>query len=110
MISLEIDRCCMEPSCHGPLAVTTDLGMTASLHVSASIPLFLIHEYYPSITPKGLIRKNWTVDADGFASLPEGPGLGCEIDEARLDELSKAPHKAEWPTRGRYPDGSIADY
>ena len=93
-----------------PHCVTTDLGMTASLHVSASIPLFLIHEYYPSISPKGLVRKNWTVDADGFASLPEGPGLGCEIDEARLDELSKAPHKAEWPTRGRYPDGSIADY
>lgn len=93
-----------------PHCVTTDLGMTASLHVSASIPFFLIHEYYPSITPQGLIRKNWTVDADGFASLPEGPGLGCEVDEARLEELSKAPHKAEWPTRGRYPDGSIADY
>jgi galactonate dehydratase len=93
-----------------PHCVTTDLGMTASLHVSAAIPLFLIHEYYPGITPKGLIRKNWTVDADGFATLPEGPGLGCEVDEARLDELSKAPHKAEWPTRGRYPDGSIADY
>ena len=93
-----------------PHCVTTDLGMSASLHVTAAIPLFLIHEYYPSITPPGLIKKSWSVDADGFASLPEGVGLGCEIDEARLAELAKQPRKPEWPTRGRYPDGSIADY
>ncbi|HND52645.1 MAG TPA: mandelate racemase/muconate lactonizing enzyme family protein [Pirellulaceae bacterium] len=93
-----------------PHCVTTDLGMTASLHVSASIPLFLIHEYYPSISPPGLVRKNWTVDAAGYASLPQGPGLGCEIDETLLAELAKKPTPPEWPTRGRLPDGSIADY
>lgn len=93
-----------------PHCVTTDLGMSASLHVTAAIPLFLIHEYYPQISPKGLVKKNWEVAADGYASLPEGPGLGCEIDEARLEELAKLPHKAEWPTRGRLPDGSISDY
>ena len=93
-----------------PHSVTTDLGMSASLHVSASVPLFLIHEYYPSITPKDLIRKTWEVDKDGNASLPTGVGLGCEVNEARLDELSKQPSKPEWPTRGRLKDGSIADY
>lgn len=98
---------------HVPIAphcVTTDLGMSASLHCSAAVPLFLIHEYYPQISPQGLIRKSWSVDADGYASLPTGPGLGCDIDEKRLEELAKVPHKAEWPTRGRLPDGSIADY
>ncbi len=93
-----------------PHCVTTDLGMTASLHVSASVPLFLIHEYYPSITPKDLIRKSWEVDKDGYASLPTGVGLGCEVNEARLAELAKQPSKPEWPTRGRLKDGSIADY
>ncbi len=93
-----------------PHSVTTDLGMSASLHVSASVPLFLIHEYYPSITPKDLIRKTWEVDKDGNASLPTGVGLGCEVNEARLDELSKQSSKPEWPTRGRLKDGSIADY
>ena len=58
----------------------------------------------------GPARKNWAVDKDGYASLPQGPGLGVEIDEAKLDELAKKPHKAEWPTRGRLKDGSIADY
>lgn len=93
-----------------PHCVTTDLGMSASLHVCFAIPMFLIHEYYPSITPAGLIRKTWTVDAQGYASLPEGPGLGVEIDEGRLQELSRIPRPPEWPTRGRLSDGSIADY
>ncbi len=98
---------------HVPLAphcVTTDLGATASLHASVSIPFFLIHEYYPSISPPGLVKKNWSIDKDGYASLPQGPGLGCEIDEALLAELAKKPSPPEWPTRGRLPDGSIADY
>jgi len=98
---------------HVPLAphcVTTDLGATASLHCSAAIPFFLIHEYYPSISPPGLVKKNWSIDADGYASLPEGPGLCCDIDEAKLAEIAKTPSPPEWPTRGRLPDGSISDY
>ena len=98
---------------HVPIAphcVTTDLGATASLHVSAAVPFFLIHEYYPNISPPGLVKKNWSIDKDGYASLPQGPGIGCEIDEALLLELSKKPSPSEWPTRGRLPDGSIADY
>lgn len=93
-----------------PHAVTTDLGISASLHAIAAAPSFIIHEYYPQITPAGLMRKNWAVDAEGYASLPQGPGLGVEIDEAKLEELSKIPRKPEWPTRGRLKDGSIADY
>lgn len=93
-----------------PHCVTTDLGATASLHVSAAIPLFLIHEYYPSISPPGLVKKSWAIDKDGYASLPVGPGLGCEVDEGVLQELSKKPSPPEWPTRGRLPDGSISDY
>jgi galactonate dehydratase len=97
---------------HVPLAphcVTSDLGMTASLHVSASVAMFLIHEYYSNRLP-GLVRKSWTVDEAGYATIPEEPGLGCEIDEPLLDKLSKEPYTPEWPTRGRLPDGSIGDY
>ena len=98
---------------HVPLAphcVTTDLGATASLHCSAAIPFFLIHEYYPSISPPGLVKKNWSIDAEGYASLPEGTGLCCEVNEAKLAEIAKTPSPPEWPTRGRLPDGSISDY
>ena len=98
---------------HVPIAphcVTTDLGATASLHCSAAVPFFLIHEYYPNISPPGLVKKNWSIDKDGYASLPQGTGLCCEIDEKILAKLAKTPSKPEWPTRGRLPDGSIADY
>ncbi|MGE0608396.1 MAG: mandelate racemase/muconate lactonizing enzyme family protein [Pirellulales bacterium] len=94
-----------------PHCVTTELGVTASLHAAASIPFFVIHEYYPQITPPGLLRKSWSVNEEGYASLPQGVGLGVEIDEAKLEELSKLPPaKWEWPTRGRLADGSISDY
>ncbi len=93
-----------------PHCVTTDLGVSASFHATAAIPFHIIHEYYPQITPPGLVRKQWSVDAEGYASLPQGPGLGVEVDEAKLEELAKIPRKPEWPTRGRLKDGSISDY
>ncbi|MSR52095.1 MAG: mandelate racemase/muconate lactonizing enzyme family protein [Gemmataceae bacterium] len=101
---------------HVPIAphcVTSELGVSASFHASASVPFFVIHEYYPNLL-KGadqFLRKNWKVDAEGFASLPEGPGLGVEVDEKVLAEYPKTDKsKWEWPTRGRLADGSIADY
>jgi galactonate dehydratase len=94
-----------------PHCVTTELGVTASLHATAAIPFFLIHEYYPQLTPEGLIRKQWSVDKDGYASLPQGVGLGVEVDEAKLQDLAKNPkHPWAWPTRGRLKDGSVSDY
>src|SRR5207244_4641140 len=61
---------------HVPLAphcTTSPLGATASLHVAASIPFLLIHETSPGAIQWGesFARKTWTVDKDGYASLPE---------------------------------------
>src|SRR5438552_14190001 len=71
---------------HVPLAphnTCSELGLTASLHVAASIPLFLIHEGYLDghIMPAGVANKSWTRDKDGYASLPQGPGLGVDMNE-----------------------------
>lgn len=99
---------------HVPLAphsVASELGVTASLHATATIPFFLIHEYYPTALKAPIVKKNWSVDADGYASLPQGPGLGIDIDEQALEEFPKTnTRKWEWPTRGKLKDGSIADY
>ena len=86
------------------------LGLTASLHVAATVPLFLIHEAYTHTTPVPIPRKNWTIDNDGYASLPEGVGLCVDIDE---DLLAKTPPMQ--PGRKFWPDmrlkgGSVADY
>ena len=74
---------------HVPLAphnTCSELGLTASLHAVAVTALFLIQEGYLDghIMPPGVARKNWEVDKDGYASLPQGPGLGVEVDEAAV--------------------------
>jgi galactonate dehydratase len=95
-----------------PHNTCSELGLTASLHVAASIPLFLIHEGYLDghIMPPGVARKRWEVDKDGYASLPQGPGLGVEVDEAMMAKVATDPKRQfKWPVP-RYQDGSVRDY
>lgn len=95
-----------------PHNTCSELGLTASLHVSASIPLFLIQEGYIDghIMPPGVARKNWEIDKDGYASLPQGPGLGVEMDETMMAKVAADPkRKFKWPVP-KYADGSIRDY
>jgi galactonate dehydratase len=95
-----------------PHNTCSELGLTASLHAAASIPLFLIHEGYLDghIMPPGVANKHWEVKEDGHATLPEGAGLGVEIDEARMAEIAADPErKFTWP-HPAYDDGSVRDY
>lgn len=93
-----------------PHCTSSYLGLSASLHVACSIPLFLIHEAYDNQLPAGIVRKAWTKDEEGNSTLPQGPGLGIEIDEEALAQAAADPaRKWQWPTN-RYPDGSPADY
>jgi galactonate dehydratase len=100
---------------HVPLAphcTASNLGIAASIHVVASIPLFLIHEFYPDnhgFNPKGIGRIDWKLDADGYIALPTGPGLGVDVDEKLLETESRKPQTHRWPGR-RLRDGSISDY
>jgi galactonate dehydratase len=100
---------------HVPLAphcTASFLGIAASLHVVASIPLFLIHEFYPDnhgFNPKGIGRMPYKVDADGYIGLPPGPGLGVEIDEKFLEAEARKPQSYRWPG-ARLRDGSVSDY
>ncbi len=60
--------------------------------------------------PPGVARKNWEVDKDGYASLPQGPGLGVEIDEALIAKVNADPKREfKWP-KVTYGDGSVRDY
>jgi galactonate dehydratase len=86
------------------------LGISASLHVAASIPLFLIHEFYPDIgRAQGVTRMEWKLDKDGYIGLPLGPGLGVEVDEKKLEEEAKKPQTYKWPG-ATLKDGSVSDY
>jgi galactonate dehydratase len=100
---------------HVPLAphnTCSELGLTASLHAVAATALFLIQEGYLDghIMPPGVAKKTWTVDKEGYATLPEGPGLGVEMDEAEMAKVAADPkRKFKWPVP-KYADGSVRDY
>jgi len=97
----------LAPHCTGSF-----LGIAASLHVTAAIPLFLIHEFYPEdarLNPPGILRMEYAYADDGTIGLPPGPGLGVEVDERLLAAEAAKPQTYTWPGQ-RLKDGSIADY
>ncbi|MBM3459283.1 MAG: hypothetical protein FJX77_12205, partial [Armatimonadetes bacterium] len=100
---------------HVPLAphcTASFLGIAASLHTTASIPLFLIHEFYPDnpgFVVKNIARMPYQYDSEGYIGLPPGPGLGVEVDLKLLEEAAARPQSYRWPG-AKLRDGSIADY
>lgn len=68
---------------------TTDVNVAASLHFLCAIPNAYMLEY--CVEP-GVLRSSVTQQPiqviDGTAAVPEGPGLGIEIDEASLDRFA----------------------
>jgi galactonate dehydratase len=95
-----------------PHCTCSELGLTASLHVAASVPFLLIHEGYLDghIMPPGVARKQWDLGPDGYATLPQGIGLGVEMDEQRMAHIAAEPHRRfQWP-HPTYEDGSVRDY
>ena len=66
---------------------TTDINTAASLHFLASIPNGIILEYCAeeSIIRRRTVRNPVKLE-DGYALVPQGPGLGVEVDREFLTE------------------------
>jgi L-alanine-DL-glutamate epimerase-like enolase superfamily enzyme len=66
---------------------TTDINTAASLHFLASIPNAFIMEYCvePSEISRALARKPIQI-VDGFAAVPQEPGLGVEPNPAMIEK------------------------
>lgn len=93
-----------------PHCTQSYLGMTASFHVAASVPLFLIHESYDDELLGQIIRPHWRRE-DGHVSLPEGVGLCLDVDEKALAKIAADPaYKYRWRGPRYNPDGSVTDY
>ena len=85
------------------------VAFSASLHVDAVVPNFLIQEQTDRAVDTGLFTEDWLVE-DGHITLPTKPGLGFEINpeaaERNLDTY-------EEELGGEYyheTDGSVADW
>jgi galactonate dehydratase len=60
------------------------VGVAASLQVVATVPNFMICEGGTTLG-EGLFRHPLSLKS-GFVEIPEGPGLGIEIDDAAIEE------------------------
>lgn len=65
---------------HCPLG---PVALAACLHLDAVSPNFLIQEF---VTLGESLLRTPFVARDGFLPVPDGPGLGIEIDEAKLSQ------------------------
>lgn len=66
-----------------PHAWLTDLLTAASLHFNATLPRSLFLEYNVSTNPmqRDIIANPVRLNPDGTMDVPQGPGLGIEINE-----------------------------
>jgi len=74
-----------------PHCFSTGINLTASLHWMASVPGGDLVEY--CLRPSPLMRKlvrNLPPLVDGRVPVPDGPGLGIELDEEILNEYRVA--------------------
>ena len=81
--------------------------MAASIHVMATVPNFLICEGGHKLG-QDLFNTPLTFK-DGFIELPEGPGLGADMEDAALEAVRDETYRS----RGMFwheDDGSFADY
>ena len=93
-----------------PHCTQSYLGMTASFHVAATVPQLLIHESYDDELFARFIHPQWTKQ-DGHVTIPDGIGLGVEIDVAEMQKIAADPsYKYQWRGPKHAPDGSVTDY
>jgi L-alanine-DL-glutamate epimerase-like enolase superfamily enzyme len=80
----------VSPHCGGLTAV----GIAANVHLSAASPTFTVLEY--DATPGQPLREELVMDGkfspdrivEGCLSVPEGPGLGIEINEQIIEQYA----------------------
>lgn len=96
----------IEMSPHNP---QSEVSTLASLHVDATTPACTIQEYNPR-------SEQWIQDLfyggavkvrDGFAELPDRPGLGVDLDEK---VAAAHPYKPVIRPHYTFQDGGVADY
>jgi galactonate dehydratase len=88
---------------HNPLG---PINLAASLQLSANVPNFVAQEH--ATLGEGYLKRPFVVE-NGYIKLPQGPGLGIELDEEALAEKRYA---GDWDTPRWFhdDDGSVADW
>ena len=64
-----------------PHGWNTAIGVAADLALSAAMPVARWVEFQTGVPYiEEIITRPFQIDAEGFLNVPEGPGLGIELD------------------------------
>jgi L-alanine-DL-glutamate epimerase-like enolase superfamily enzyme len=78
------------------VSMGTMIHVVAALHLGAATPNFLVCEFHPTLTRLGNDLLKTPIEPHGsHMTVPSGPGLGIEIDEAQLGEVILARRRVE---------------
>jgi len=101
----------LAPHCPlGPVALAACLQVDAVSHNAFIQEQSLgIHYNTSNDILDYIVNKEAFAYSDGFVAIPDGPGLGVEIDEAYLVERAKTGHRWRNPV-WRHEDGSVAEW
>jgi len=68
---------------------TSGINLAAGLHFIAARESAFIFEYCVEETPIrwGVTKQRMEIDSEGYVHVPEGPGLGIDLDEDVIDNL-----------------------
>ncbi len=88
---------------HNPMG---PISLAAGLQLAASIPNFLVQEQVS--LGEGYIKNPFKLQKDGTVLIPQGPGLGIELDEDAIKE--KIGHNWRNPESYNATDGSVVDW
>jgi L-alanine-DL-glutamate epimerase-like enolase superfamily enzyme len=70
-------------------SVCSAIHHAAALQFCAAIPNFLMYEFWSGYNPILDIVTTPIVPENGYLKVPQGPGLGVEIDSDKLNRLSR---------------------
>lgn len=86
----------------------SEVSTMASLHLDACTPNCVIQEHVTESPPwRYDLFEGGAVIIDGYAQLPDKPGLGIDLLEK---EAEKYPYRADFRPMWTFPDGSVADW
>lgn len=88
---------------HNPMG---PISLASGLHLAASIPNFLVQEQVS--LGEGYLKNPFKLQKDGTVLIPQGPGLGIELDEAQIKD--KIGHDWKNPESYNFSDGSVVDW
>jgi galactonate dehydratase len=86
---------------HCPLS---PLALAASIQLDACMPNFLVQEHNEvndyregnrTLIGKGYLKDPFVLDDEGCVALPEGPGLGIELDDEGMARIMSMPWSAQ---------------